>query len=173
MYRIIGADGREYGPISRETLLQWIAEGRANAQTRVRFEGATDWQLLGVLPEFAEIFGASAAKPPPIRPVAPIGPILVRRTNSLATASLVMGLLSVTLGCCCCYGFPFNVLGLVFALIALNQINRAPEVEEGRALAVTGLVLSLVSLAFSVILGMFGFLASIPDFTRGFRHWRV
>jgi hypothetical protein len=52
MYKIIGADGKEYGPITAEQLRQWIAEGRANAQTRVLVEGTTDWKPLSSFPEF-------------------------------------------------------------------------------------------------------------------------
>ncbi|MEY4386690.1 MAG: hypothetical protein RLY20_1973 [Verrucomicrobiota bacterium] len=58
MYKILGGDGKEYGPISAETLRQWIAEGRANAQTQVLPEGAAAWQALGTIPEFAGSFGA-------------------------------------------------------------------------------------------------------------------
>ena len=43
MYKIIGADGKEYGPIAVETLKQWLAEGRVNAQTQVLPDGATQW----------------------------------------------------------------------------------------------------------------------------------
>ena len=60
MFTIIGGDGKEYGPISAETLRQWMAEGRANAQTQVQPEGATGWVALGTLPEF------SAAAPTPV-----------------------------------------------------------------------------------------------------------
>ncbi len=63
MYRIIGADGREYGPVSAAQVKQWIVEGRANPQTRVQLEGSTDWIPLGTVPEFADAF-ASAAPPP-------------------------------------------------------------------------------------------------------------
>ena len=52
MYRIIGADGNQYGPISTEQLRQWIAEGRANAQTKVLAEGTTEWKPLSEFPEF-------------------------------------------------------------------------------------------------------------------------
>src|SRR5215472_5842391 len=52
MYKIIGADGKEYGPISAEQLRQWIAEGRANAQTKVCAEGTTEWKPLSAFPEF-------------------------------------------------------------------------------------------------------------------------
>ena len=53
MYRIIGADGKEYGPVSAEIVRQWIAQGRANAQSRIRPEDAVDWKFLSELPEFA------------------------------------------------------------------------------------------------------------------------
>ena len=63
-YRIIGADGREYGPITAEQLKQWIAENRANAQTRVRPEDAAEWRTLGELPEFATLLPGAATAPP-------------------------------------------------------------------------------------------------------------
>lgn len=52
MYRIIGADGKEYGPVPLEQLKQWLTEGRLNLQSQVRPEGATDWMALGSVPEF-------------------------------------------------------------------------------------------------------------------------
>jgi uncharacterized membrane protein len=55
MYKIIGADGKEYGPVSAELLRQWMAEGRVNGQTMARAESATDWQPLSAFPEFAAI----------------------------------------------------------------------------------------------------------------------
>ena len=61
MYRIIGADGKEYGPITADQVRQWIEEGRANAQTRVLMEGTSEWKTLGELPEFG-------GTPPPIAP---------------------------------------------------------------------------------------------------------
>lgn len=52
MYRIIGADQKEYGPITAEQIRQWIAEGRVNAQTEMCLEGTQDWKPLGMFPEF-------------------------------------------------------------------------------------------------------------------------
>jgi uncharacterized membrane protein len=54
MYKIIGGDGKEYGPISAEQVRQWIAEGRANAQTPVQAAGSTEWKPLSSFPEFAD-----------------------------------------------------------------------------------------------------------------------
>jgi hypothetical protein len=59
MYKILGGDGKEYGPISADTVRQWVNEGRANAETQVQPEGA-GWIALGQLPEFAALFAAPA-----------------------------------------------------------------------------------------------------------------
>jgi hypothetical protein len=64
MYRIIGADGQQYGPVSPEQLRLWIAEGRANAQTLVQAEGSAEWKPLGQFPEFAGLPSAPDAPPP-------------------------------------------------------------------------------------------------------------
>ena len=64
MYKIIGADGREYGPVALDVLKQWIAQGRANALTRVLPEGAAEWKALGEIPELAAWL--PTAPPPPI-----------------------------------------------------------------------------------------------------------
>jgi hypothetical protein len=65
MFTIIGADGKEYGPVSADKLREWIASGRANAQTQARRDGETAWSTLGSLPEFASAFAARPASPPP------------------------------------------------------------------------------------------------------------
>jgi TM2 domain-containing membrane protein YozV len=57
MYKIIGADGREYGPVGADQVRQWVVEGRANSQTRVQAEGTNEWKSLSV---FAELTPASA-----------------------------------------------------------------------------------------------------------------
>jgi len=54
MYKIIGADGGQYGPVTAEIIRDWIANNRANGQTLVKAEGAGEWQPLSTFPEFAE-----------------------------------------------------------------------------------------------------------------------
>ena len=58
MFRIIGGDGKEYGPIGVDDVRRWIAEGRLNAQTLAKAEGGASWQPLGAFPEFADVLGA-------------------------------------------------------------------------------------------------------------------
>jgi len=70
MYKIIGADGREYGPVSTEQLQQWIREGRANAQTKAQAEGSAEWKPISAFPEFA---GMATASSPSLAPAPPGG----------------------------------------------------------------------------------------------------
>jgi hypothetical protein len=58
MYKILGSDGHEYGPLSTEKIKQWIAEERVEKKTPVLPDGAADWVFLSSLPEFAEAFAS-------------------------------------------------------------------------------------------------------------------
>jgi hypothetical protein len=74
MYKIIGADQKEYGPISAEQIRQWISEGRVNGQTMVCAEGSTDWKPLEMFPEFglmASPVAAGIASPTLAPPASP------------------------------------------------------------------------------------------------------
>ena len=74
MYKIIGGDQKEYGPVSADEVRRWIAEGRLNGQSRVQLEDSTEWEVLGSLPEFAEALRVQAgtAVPPPGEPMPPV-----------------------------------------------------------------------------------------------------
>jgi len=163
MYKIIGADGRQYGPVSAGQIKQWIAECRVESRTPVFTDGAADWNFVGLLPEFAGLFhgGTPPAIAPPDRP---------RRMNSSATTGLVCGILSWLLFCCC-GGFPINLLGLFFSLIGLSQINRHPELYEGRGAAIAGLILSIVSLVIGLGLVLCNLAFHPPVIMWHFRHF--
>jgi hypothetical protein len=155
MYKIIGADGREYGPVSADQLRLWISERRLNAQTLVRVEGTADWKPLAEISELSLWLGGSAA------------PATIRRTNSMAMTGLIFALISITFGMCCCYGFPFNILGLIFSLIGLNQIRQSPETNDGHGIAIAGLVISILSIAAAVgVTLLFGSLSVIDGMPR-------
>ena len=73
MYKIIGGDGQEYGPITEADLRKWIEEGRLNAQSLAKAESATEFRPLSTFPEFAGVLGTAAAghgAPPPPTPQA-------------------------------------------------------------------------------------------------------
>ena len=145
MYKIIGANGQQYGPATVEQIRKWIAEGRSKRETPVLVDGAKDWNFVGLLPEFIGLF--TGGTPPRITPLPPDAAAAgqLPRTNSFALAGMIFGILSVTLFCCCC-GFPFGLLGLIFSLIGLSQTNQSPHLYEGRSMAIIGLILSITSL---------------------------
>jgi hypothetical protein len=75
------------------------------------------------------------------------------RTNPLAATALIMGGAAVLLSCCC-YGFPFNVLGIVFAVIALSQIKKNTPWETGEGMAWAGLALCILSILLAIALAL-------------------
>jgi uncharacterized membrane protein len=68
MYKIIGGDQKEYGPVTADELRRWIAEGRLSGQSLVQAEGATEWKPLSAFPELAAFLPSQppvAGAPPP------------------------------------------------------------------------------------------------------------
>ena len=43
MFNIIGADGKQYGPVSADQVRQWIREGRANGASQLQPVGGAEW----------------------------------------------------------------------------------------------------------------------------------
>lgn len=59
MYRVKGADQREYGPISAEQVQQWIRENRLNRFSLAEKDGESGWKPLEQFPEFTGAFSAT------------------------------------------------------------------------------------------------------------------
>ena len=147
MYRIIGADGREYGPFSADQLRQWVAENRATATTSTLAEGASEWKPLGSLPEFSMLFAAASAQVPAAPSAQTPAAASGLRTNGAALTGFILGLISCLFSLFCCSVGPLcGILGIVFSLVGFSQINRRPEVYKGKAFATIGLVLSILGL---------------------------
>ena len=164
MYKILGSDQKEYGPITGDQVRQWIAERRLHAQSLVRLDGSLTWIPLAQLPEFS---AALAASGPAALSVAAIAP----RTNPMAITGMIMGIIALLTVFCCLpvlFGLPgllFSVLGIIFSSIALAQIKKNPEYEHGKGLAITGLVLFILSLAlFIVMIAFVGLALGSKDF---------
>jgi hypothetical protein len=138
MYKIIGADQKEYGPIPGETIRQWMQEGRLNASSKIQAEGTSQWKLLREMPEFASIL------PPPPAPITlPAGP-RVPPNNAMAGWALGTGIFAVL---CCQICGPVSI---VLGFIALSQIKENPN-RGGRGLAVGGIVLGCISILMSIV----------------------
>ena len=110
MFKIIGGDGRQYGPISVEQLRQWILEGRANAQTLAQPDGATDWKPLASLAEFAAQLAASAAPP-------------VIASEDTRKSKLIAGLFGILLGGFGIHRFYLGYIGIGVAQIVVTVVT--------------------------------------------------
>jgi hypothetical protein len=107
MYKIRGADQREYEAGSADQLRQWIVEGRANAQTLAQGPDSTEWKPLGTFPEFAGLFSSIPAPSPAAGyPAGPAPGGLAANVPSYLGPAI-----AVTV--CCCP--PFGVPAIVFA----------------------------------------------------------
>jgi TM2 domain-containing membrane protein YozV len=133
MYKIIGTDGRPYGPASAEEMRRWIAENRVNAQTPVQMEGSQEWKPLGSFSEFAS---GLKAVPPPIAP--PPSAVASRASNkipagicgillgSLGIHKFILGytgaglvMLLVTILTCGIAGVVMHLIGLIEGIVYL------------------------------------------------------
>ncbi|MGD0613895.1 MAG: DUF4339 domain-containing protein [Verrucomicrobiota bacterium] len=117
MYKIIGADQKEYGPVTSDQIRHWIAESRVNAQTRVRAADSQEWQLLSALPEFAEAFGVSASTSAP-----PAAAQLQADAGRDAALQAVKGP-AIALKATAILGLLIVVVGLVFNVLTLAGID--------------------------------------------------
>jgi TM2 domain-containing membrane protein YozV len=117
MYRIIGKDGQQYGPVTAEQLRIWIKENRANAQTMAQAEGSSEWKPLGGFAEFTADFGAtpgSTAAPPTITPPP-------STSNPRASNKLPAGICGILLGSLGVHKFILGYTGpgLVMLLVTI------------------------------------------------------
>jgi TM2 domain-containing membrane protein YozV len=133
MYKIVGVDGQQYGPVNAEEIRRWIADKRANAQTLVQIEGGPEWKPLG---SFAEFASELKAVPPLIAP--PLSAVASRASNKIPAgicgillgsfgihkfilgytgAGLIM--LLVTILTCGIAGVVLHIIGLIEGIIYL------------------------------------------------------
>ncbi len=61
-YKIIGGDGKEYGPVTLDELKSWISAGRVTGTTQVSRSDLGTWTAAA---QFAELELASSAPLPP------------------------------------------------------------------------------------------------------------
>jgi uncharacterized membrane protein len=64
MYKIIGANHQEYGPVSADQIHAWIREGRANGQTLAQAAQTSEWKPLASFDEFAPTLSVEHPSPP-------------------------------------------------------------------------------------------------------------
>ena len=173
-YFIIGGDGKEYGPKPDSEVREWIAEGRLNTQSQIREQSDPNWRALEDFPEFANyLFGATPSTPSTPTPSAPAiqqyqqpypqyGYQKQSTTNGMAITGMICGIVSLpTL--CCCYGFPFNILGIIFSTIGLSQIKKSNPRQAGKGMAIAGLICSILSFVLFVVFLALGIAVNVAQ----------
>lgn len=137
MYKILGSDQKEYGPISSEQLREWIVQRRANGQTQVLPEGATQWQTLSTLPEFSAALASVGPMPPAFGTASGGAAAVQPKTSGMAITSLVMGILGA-----CTLGIT-SIVGVILGVISLNKISKSNGQLGGKGLAIAGICVSV------------------------------
>jgi Domain of unknown function (DUF4190)/GYF domain 2 len=167
-YRIVGQDGKTYGPVAEEKIREWLAQGRIESRSPIFVEGAGDWTFVGLLPEFSP-----QASPPTMGSLRP-DLTLAHKTNGFATAGFICGLLSL-LGFCCCGCLPVSLLGIIFSTIAIVQIRSNTPPQNGMGFAIAGLVCSITGLVVGLVIGLVNGLVGTladPNVAQWPAHWR-
>ena len=143
MYKIIGADRQQYGPVNADLIRQWLAENRLNAHTLIQPEGSQEWKPLGSFPEFStDIKPPPAGLPPAMGPLPGASYSDPRAANKIAAgvcgillgslgvhkfilgytgAGLIM--LLVTILTCGVGGIVMHVIGLIEGIIYLTKTD--------------------------------------------------
>lgn len=144
MYKIIGADGKEYGPIAADIVRKWIAEGRANAQTKILPEGATEWLTVAQIPEL------NAAIPT----IAPAAIQYAPTAGNSGGADLVAGP-AIGLIVTAALGFVATIIGVAWNILGagmgMNQPGVDPEMQK---------FVTMFSGTMGVVSGILGFVVS-------------
>lgn len=149
LYKVLGGDGREYGPAGPEEVRQWLAEGRLHPQSLAQRLPETNWRPLHNFPELA-------GTPPPMA----FQPMRSSPSNGMALWGFIFGVLSLLGSCLCCCAFPVNILAIVLSTIGLAQASRERD-SSSQTLAIVGLVLGLVSLIESVAASVVAVLTNV------------
>jgi len=107
MYRILGVDGQQYGPLTAEDIRQCILENRVNAKTLLQTDGSSEWKLLGLFPEFA----SQIMRVPPPLPI----------NETRASNKIVAGICGILLGALGVHKFilGYNTSGLIMLLVSV------------------------------------------------------
>jgi hypothetical protein len=132
---------KRYGPVERDVLQEWIAQGRCRPADTVWTEGMEEW-----LPaeQVSELFDGVAA-PPPMP--ATLG-AAERPKAPGAVASMVLGITSVCFGA---LGLVLGIIALKYSKDARHAIARNPGKYSGGDMATAGKVTGIIG----IVIGSF------------------
>lgn len=162
-YTIIGADQKQYGPITETDIRKWFSEGRLNDQTLAKGEGDAEFRPLSAFPELANIFSApiSSLTPPPFGAAESSDKIIaLEKVKAPAIALLITGIIDILLAVWNLFKILFLKAGIEKALQNMPQ-NKDPEFQKMMQFIVhastgpIGIIFGLIALGLSVLV-LFG-----------------
>lgn len=152
MYKIIGGDGNEYGPVDLEQIKQWLQDGRAGANTKVQPEGSTEWILLSEVPELAALLGpGDATQAPPAFDPAAASPAPAGDALQMVQGPAIGLVVTAVIGfLVCAAGLLLNVLGVTFGAMEGESDDAVMSMMSGGV----GVVQSILGVILSVVILM-------------------
>lgn len=132
---------KRYGPVERDVLREWIAQGRCRPADNVWTEGMEEWLPAEQVSGLCD--GVTA--PPPL-PTTPGVAELPKAPG--AVASMVLGIVSVCFGA---FGLILGIIALKYSKQARHEIARHPGKYGGDDMATAGKVMGIIG----IILGSF------------------
>jgi hypothetical protein len=143
VYKIIGGDGEEYGPVDAERIEEWIKVNRVNGETFAQPVGRADWQPLSTFPEFAPHLVAS---PPPLPTTA-----YSQSSTSQNIPSYLVPAILCTLLCCPLMGAP----AIAYAM-QVNKKQSEGNLAGAQAASTKARIWCWLAVAFAVLSSILG-----------------
>ena len=141
-----GSSAGQTGPVEEGELRALIASGGVGPETLVWRDGMKEWLPVQAVPELHGNAvnphvapGPGAYVPGYYSPVAP--------TCGLAIASMICGIVGIIT---CYFAGLLGLPAVICGHLAISQINSSPIPMAGRGMAIAGLVLGYIGIAFSV-----------------------
>ena len=169
----LARNNEQLGTFTLEEVRKGLADGTYLATDLAWTAGMAEWLPAGTLPELSAPSGppALSTQPPARIPDPMLRPeqavpqhvsIGVAPTPSTAIASLVLGIVSLVT---CYVGIVFAIPGIICGHMALKAIKESGNRLQGRGLAIAGLIMSYLWMAFwSLMVVLMGIAAAFGSF---------
>ncbi|MBC8094892.1 MAG: DUF4339 domain-containing protein [Akkermansiaceae bacterium] len=120
MYKMIGADGQQYGPVSAEQIRQWLAENRVRGETLIQAEGIQEWKPLHAFPE---LMPAQPSAPPVFNNPPPGVTSHQAQMAARASSKLPAGICGILLGSLGVHKFILGYTGPGLVMLLLTVLT--------------------------------------------------
>jgi TM2 domain-containing membrane protein YozV len=132
MYKLVGADGQQYGPVDAAQIRIWMAENRLRYDSLLLAEGTTEWKPLSSFPELAGATGPGGV--PPLNAPPSLTSQQQAQWAARASSKLPAGLCGILLGSLGIHKFILGYTGPGLVMLLVTVLTC------GIAGAITGII---------------------------------